>query len=149
MMSTRGAHTALSAREQEELRPIRAFLQSRVDATSLRRVAEEIGMSPMGLSGFLDGRAPFEKTRRKVRGYYFASFGADTPPGSPGDAHVLLRRLVADLPLERRLGALDAVTRVLAALHEQEETLPPLPAWLSGLLGEVGPADVPGAREGR
>ena len=148
-MSPTGARAALSEREQEELRPIRAFLQNRVDTTSLRRVAEELQMSPMGLSGFLGGSAPFEKTLRKVRGFYYASFGADAPPGSPGDAHVLLRRLVADLPLERRLDAVAALTHALAAIHAQEGTLPALPGWLAGLLGDLGRADGPRAGEGR
>jgi hypothetical protein len=50
---------------------IREAIRKRVDETSLREVADEVGMSFSGLRSFLDGSSPQPGTREKlVRWHY-------------------------------------------------------------------------------
>src|SRR5947199_7662880 len=44
----------------------RKLAQQRVDETSLRAVAEDIGLSKSGLDDFLRGRRPYSTTRAKL-----------------------------------------------------------------------------------
>jgi len=41
--------------------PVRRAMRNRVDATSLRDLARDLGMSPSGLQNFLDGVTPRRK----------------------------------------------------------------------------------------
>lgn len=45
---------------------IREAARLAAEASSLRRVARQMGLSPMGLKNFLDGRSPYAATRRKL-----------------------------------------------------------------------------------
>src|SRR5688572_8265908 len=49
---------------------VRAAAAARVEATSLRSVSREIGMSATGLSKFLDGNAPYLPTLNRLRNWY-------------------------------------------------------------------------------
>lgn len=49
---------------------LRSAAAARVEATSLRRTAREIGLSPTGLSKFLSGTKPYMKTLRKLRRWF-------------------------------------------------------------------------------
>lgn len=60
---------------------VRAAVAKRVDETSLRDVADEIGMSFSGLRSFIEGGSPHAKTRLKlVRWHYARSERSTAPP---------------------------------------------------------------------
>lgn len=48
---------------------LRAAALRRIESTSLRHVAREIGVSPSGLDKFVNGAAPYQKTRRKLEAW--------------------------------------------------------------------------------
>ena len=52
------------------IKHLRETAAARVENTSLRRVAREIGMSPTGLKKFLLGTAPYSPTLRRLRNWY-------------------------------------------------------------------------------
>lgn len=56
----------------QELGEIRRALQLYLDEASLRQAAREVGMSPTGLSKFLDGAEPYARTVKKLRAWYTA-----------------------------------------------------------------------------
>jgi hypothetical protein len=49
---------------------LRRLVRQRVDQSSLRAVADEIGVSKSGLDSFLRGREPYSKTRLKFTAWY-------------------------------------------------------------------------------
>jgi hypothetical protein len=51
---------------------VREGVRKRVDETSLRDVADEIGMSWSGLKSFLDGRRPQRRTIGKLVAWYYS-----------------------------------------------------------------------------
>lgn len=57
------------------IRHLRETAAARVENTSLRSVAREIGMSPTGLKKFLMGTAPYSPTLRRLRSWY-VQYGA-------------------------------------------------------------------------
>lgn len=52
------------------LERMREALAARVEATSLRQVAREVGMSPTGLQKVLGGADSYSRTRRKLERWY-------------------------------------------------------------------------------
>ncbi|HEX5724859.1 MAG TPA: hypothetical protein VFX98_05305 [Longimicrobiaceae bacterium] len=71
-----------------DLDRIRDLVAERIDYTSLRSVAREIGMSPMGVSGFVAGASPYRKTLRRLLTWHAslsgkpAALARETPPPS-------------------------------------------------------------------
>ncbi|HEU0014798.1 MAG TPA: hypothetical protein VFQ45_14020, partial [Longimicrobium sp.] len=53
-------------RTQTSLERLREMVTLRVEATSLRSVARQVGMSPSGLDKFLSGAMPYQKSRRRL-----------------------------------------------------------------------------------
>ena len=51
---------------------VRGAVRKRVDETSLRDVADEVGMSWSGLKSFLDGRSPQRRTRERLVQWYYS-----------------------------------------------------------------------------
>jgi hypothetical protein len=77
----------------EMLHLIRNSVQQAVQEGSLRSVARQIAMSPMGLQHFLNGVTPYRATARKLRRWYVDSLRRSKPSGRtdstaepPGDA---------------------------------------------------------------
>ncbi|MCA1791645.1 MAG: hypothetical protein LC667_17875, partial [Thioalkalivibrio sp.] len=56
----------MSERPQTTIDRLREAVTIRVQATSLRSVARQVGMSPSGLDKFLMGGMPYQKSRRKL-----------------------------------------------------------------------------------
>lgn len=56
-----------------DMSAIRKYAAERVDQTSFRAVADEIGMSKSGLQAFLQGREPYSTTRPKLIDWYVRS----------------------------------------------------------------------------
>jgi hypothetical protein len=111
---------------------LRAAAASRVEATSLRSVSREIGMSATGLSKFLDGNAPYLPTLNRLRNWYLRHAVAPAGSLSEEDAHAAMALLVHDLSPEARHAAIDEMLRCMRAGYErsgQDE-----PGWIDGML---------------
>lgn len=58
---------APSVENENQIVPtIRAAVADRVEKTTLRKVAREIGMTPSGLTKFIGGAVPYRRTLRKL-----------------------------------------------------------------------------------
>jgi hypothetical protein len=94
---------------------LRQAAAHRVECTSLRGVAREIGMSPTGLKKFLLGTAPYSPTLRRLRRWYLSHAALPVGEVASVDAENAVAVLTFDLPGDLRRQAAD---RVLVALGE-------------------------------
>jgi hypothetical protein len=119
------------------VRHLREQAAARVEHTSLRGVAREIGMSPTGLKKFLLGTAPYSPTVRRLRRWYVHH--AALPTGEVGyhDASAAIAVLTHDLPGEPRRDAADCVLDCLGRGYEA--TGRERPAWVAELRKELEP----------
>src|SRR6476661_8499936 len=86
------------------IRHIREVASARVQATSLRRVAREIGMSPTGLRKFLDGTEPYTPTLHRLRVWYVRYAATPADEVAKEEASAALAVLTHDLsPTPRRI----------------------------------------------
>lgn len=95
---------------------IRSLAGEHVERTSLRAVASQIGMSPSGLSKFLGGAAPYQKTIGKLESWYLLQQEGELHAEGPSArmAAVAVRLLARVVPPSMRQGFLD---ELLAALR--------------------------------
>ena len=110
---------------------LREAVTIRVQATSLRSVARQVGMSPSGLDKFLAGGMPYQKSRRKLFDWLHRernNLGADLTVDGIAAA---LGSLVRDLPPDRRAVALHTLLDTLRSLYDEHSETSP--AWLSEL----------------
>lgn len=102
---------------------LREVAQRRVDETSLRTAAAEIGVSYSGLRTFLKGTEPYAPTLAKLRAWY-----AQTVEGramTPEHARAMLAALVEPLPPERREKATrDLVARLVESYRASGVDVP-------------------------
>lgn len=63
----------------ERVDTYRSALRQYIWENSLRQAAREVGMSPTGLSQFIDGAEPYIPTVRKLRAWYM-SHSTHLPP---------------------------------------------------------------------
>jgi len=119
----------------ERRTPIEAIRQAArlaTEATSLRAVARAVGMSPMGLKHFLEGRRPYSATLRKLNVWFVAhsveelGFGEDA-------ARAALAVLLDGIPEEGRDEATRVVLDDLWRSHRHFSSRPP--QWLVALRG--------------
>lgn len=115
---------------------LRRAAAARVDATSLRGAAREIGMSPTGLRKFLDGTTPHAVTLRRLRTWYLHHASASAGALSHTDAAVALAVLTQGLPPGLRRELAGAVLDALARAYDASR-LPP-PSWIEDLRTEHG-----------
>lgn len=94
----------------EELDQLRSALADAVAQSSLRAVARAVGMSPTGLTNFLDGTQPYGPTVERLRQWYYVMAGVHQIP--PAQIATMLRRFVRTLPQPDT-----GVTNVLAAVE--------------------------------
>lgn len=121
----------MSDRPQTSIDRLREAVTIRVQATSLRSVARQVGMSPSGLDKFLSGGMPYQKSRRKLFDWLYrehGNLGADLTVDGIAAA---LGALVRDLPPERRERALGALLSTLRGLYEAH--VEHAPVWLAEL----------------
>ncbi len=105
---------------------LRDAVHARVEATSRRATAREIGLTPRGLELFLSGAKPQSKTLAKLLAWYEQHVAeAEGPPISEVEA---IRVLLRPLPCEARQQARERLVRSLAALYSDVGV--PLPATL-------------------
>jgi|tagenome__1003787_1003787.scaffolds.fasta_scaffold20989397_7 hypothetical protein len=115
---------------------MRSLAAARVEHTSLRGVAREIGMSPTGLKKFLLGTAPYSPTLRRLRRWYVHH--AELPSGEleHRDAEAAIALLTHDLPGESRRVAVNEVLDCLARGYDAAGR--PRPRWVAELHREPG-----------
>jgi hypothetical protein len=110
----------------EQVETLRAAAAKRMEATSLRQAAREIGMSPSGLHKFINGTDPYEPTLHRLRAWY----GDDAAQRKQDE---VVARFLGLLPAQRRAKAEGILHALLAgpvrerlvrdvALAEVEET---------------------------
>jgi hypothetical protein len=115
---------------------LREMAAARVENTSLRGVAREIGMSPTGLKKFLLGTAPYSPTLRRLRKWYLQHAALPTGEVSYHDASAALVVITHDLQPEPRREAVDCVLDCLERGYER--TGRPPPRWIADLRAEYG-----------
>lgn len=113
------------------VRHMREVAASRVENTSLRQVAREIGMSPTGLKKFLEGTAPYSPTVRRLRNWYVRYTAVQQSDVETVDASAALSVLVHDLGSDSRRNAALHVLDAVGSGYDQSGK--PKPAWLSEL----------------
>ena len=117
--------TNISA-EQALVPKIREAVIARIEKTSLREIARQVGMTPSGLDKFINGAEPYRKSRRKLEAWYtqkLARTPADDGVQSPEAAAAAVRILATFHPPARRGAFVDDILRTV------NEVLPAEPAW--------------------
>lgn len=101
---------------------IRSLAGERVERTSLRAVASQVGMSPTGLSKFLGGAAPYQKTIGKLEAWYLLHQGdpTDMDGPSPQSVAVAVRLLARLAPPSARTGFVDELLLVMRRVAPAE-----------------------------
>jgi hypothetical protein len=113
------------------IRHMREAAAARVENTSLRSVAREIGMSPTGLKKFLQGTAPYSPTLRRLRNWYVQYAAVQAGEVQKQDATAALAVLVHDLsPDPRRTAASCVLDCVSRGYDESGKTRP---VWVNEL----------------
>ena len=115
---------------------LRDMAAARVESTSLRGVAREIGMSPTGLKKFLLGTAPYSPTLRRLRKWYLQHAALPTGEVSYHDASAALVVLIHDLQPEPRREASDCLLDCLERAYEASGRSHP--RWMAELRAEYG-----------
>ena len=115
---------------------LREMAAARVENTSLRGVAREIGMSPTGLKKFLLGTAPYSPTLRRLRKWYLQHAALPTGEVSYHDASAALVVLMHDLQPEPRREASECVLDCLERGYDLSGR--PRPRWVTELRAEYG-----------
>jgi hypothetical protein len=115
---------------------LREMAAARVENTSLRGVAREIGMSPTGLKKFLLGTAPYSPTLRRLRKWYIQHAALPTGEVSYQDASAALSVLTHDLPPAPRREAADCVLDCLAKGYDSSGR--GRPRWVAELRAQYG-----------
>src|SRR4051812_23255204 len=82
--------------DPEELERYKLALKAAIARSSLRAVAAAVGMSPTGLSEFIEGTRPYARTVERVRRWYQRHAGLDA--SRPEEIASELRRIVGTLP---------------------------------------------------
>jgi hypothetical protein len=122
--------------KQASIRHIREMVAARVLATSLRRVAREIGMSPTGLRKFIDGTEPYAPTLHRLRVWYVQHGAHPAQEVGKEDASAAIAILTHDLsPTPKRSateGMLDTLARGYDASGRQR------PKWVAELRATYG-----------
>lgn len=120
---------------RDEIEFLRSALRRRVEETSVRQAAAEVGMSHGGVHNFItrDDR-PYGKTLAKLRAWYLR-YSAEGGEGLSADsADYLIGQMLAAIPPDHRAAARSEVLEGLDQLYRTHGTSPP--AWLHELRRE-------------
>jgi hypothetical protein len=93
---------------------IRAALRARAEEAGYRETARQVGISPNGLRGILDGKNPYTKSLRALNAWYRAE-KTRQPPLPKLVRQTALIELTRHLHRERRQATMDELLRVLEA----------------------------------
>lgn len=117
---------------------LRDAAATRVETTSLRGTAREMGLSPTGLKKFLLGTAPYSPTMKKLRKWYIVYYTKDENTAAPlaqEAASAAVAVLVSDLSVQTRPVA---VERVLDALSTAYTRGGIKATWMNRVKAEYG-----------
>ena len=129
----------MSERPLTSLERLRETVALRVQATSLRAVARQVGMSPSGLEKFLSGGTPYTRSRQKLQEWWDREGARPRSELSPEGIEVAVGALVRDLPAEFRAEAVQRLVRALRDVYAEQGAVPP--AWLNSLADSWIPGD--------
>lgn len=118
------------------IKHLRETAASRVENTSLRSVAREIGMSPTGLKKFLLGTAPYSPTVRRLRHWYVQHAAVQGGAVELEDAWAALSVLVHDLPPEPKRDTAGCLLECVGRGYDQAGRA--RPGWIAELRIRVG-----------
>lgn len=124
--SPRSPMPTKASAEQELIPKIREAVIERVERTTLREVARQVGMTASGLSKFMAGGEPYRKIRRKLEAWYTrtrARVRADQGVPSPDTAAAAIRILAMYAPPGDRGVFVDGI------LAQVIDLLPPDTTW--------------------
>lgn len=121
----------MSDRPQTTIDRLREAVTIRVQATSLRSVARQVGMSPSGLDKFLSGGMPYQKSRRKLFDWLSRERGNLGAEHTVDGVAAALASLVRDLPPDRREKALQSLLEALRSVYDTHTERAPV--WLGEL----------------
>lgn len=89
-----------------EVKRLREAVRARVEAASQRQVAQEVGISPTGLRGFLAGAEPYGPNLQKLQAWYaWSTEGVEL--------QAIVQRTVQALPEEQRKPAVTELRRLV------------------------------------
>ena len=111
---------------------LRDALQSRLEDTSLRQLAEEIGMSWSGLRTFLGGTEPYAVTMHKLTLWYARYVAEYRQETDTSAARIALTTLLRHVTPSRRHDLEQQILKVLA--DDARKRRLRSPAWLANLL---------------
>ncbi|HLM66057.1 MAG TPA: hypothetical protein VK358_00955 [Longimicrobium sp.] len=118
------------------IKHLRETAAARVENTSLRSVAREIGMSPTGLKKFLLGTAPYSPTLRRLRNWYVQYSSLQEGHVDLQVATAALGVLVHDLAPDPRAETAACLIDCVARGYELSGK--PRPAWVGELQARYG-----------
>jgi hypothetical protein len=121
----------MTDRPLTSLERLRETVAARVEATSLRSVARQVGMSPTGLEKFLSGGTPYSRSRQKLQDWAEREGSKPRSDVTMEGIEVAIGALVRDLPAEHRVEAIRRLVRSLQTVYEAEGAQPP--EWLDRL----------------
>ncbi len=121
----------MSERPLTSLERLRETVALRVQATSLRAVARQVGMSPSGLEKFLSGGTPYTRSRQKLQDWWEREGSRPRSEVSAEGIQVAVGALVRDLPPEFRAEAIERLIRALRDVYDEQQAEHPV--WLDSL----------------
>lgn len=122
------------------IKHLRESAAVRVENTSLRSVAREIGMSPTGLKKFLGGTAPYSPTLRRLRNWYVQYAARHEHVVDRQAASAALSVLVHDLPQASRGHTATCLLECVGRGFVDRGLAQP--GWVNELRAEFGPGDL-------
>lgn len=127
----------MSERPLTNLERLRETVSIRVQATSLRSVARQVGMSPSGLEKFLSGGTPYTRSRQKLQEWWEREGRRPRSELSTEGVVIAIGALVRDLPPEMRGRAMKGIVGSLRGLYETHTAA--CPPWLAELAEQWAP----------
>jgi hypothetical protein len=106
---------------------LRELLVARVEASSIRSVAKDVGLPPNGLSYFLEGGSPRTATVRKLEAWYVREAARAEGQLSAEAGRAALSILLRYVPPAARKGARARMTTLLEVLCREADV--PAPEW--------------------
>ena len=132
---------------KDEIEFLRDAVRRRVEQTSVRQTALEVGVSHGGIHNLVTRReVPYGKTLAKLRSWYLQQCAEGGEGLSTDAARYLVGQMLGAIPREYRLAAGFELLDALAALHRRYD-LPP-PTWLHELRREWRERNGPEPRSG-
>lgn len=122
----------VTSRDSEvELEVLRAFARERVETSSVRKIAADVGCNPSTLHKFITSESvPYPRLRRLLTVWYHTEASPGSRAGPEGSKHVAgLALLTAHLSPGLRPAAGRALLAALAHFHASTGTQ--APGWLS------------------